>query len=75
MTFSEELAIQEALRNGDGRLMAETVRRMHFTDYSELETFVTDQPSGWRHVSAYNGITVGDVRVKDRAGRPTVVEL
>lgn len=75
MTFSEELAIKEALRNGDGQLLAQTVRKLRFTDYDELEQFVSDQPSGWRHVSAYNGITVGDVRVKDRCGRPTVVEL
>jgi hypothetical protein len=73
MTFNEEQALKEALRNGDGRLMADTVKRMNFADYDEIERFVSDQPGGYRHVS-YRGIECGDVRIKDEYGRPRVEE-
>lgn len=72
--YSDELSIKEALRNNDGRLMADTVRRMRWTDYDDIERYVSDQPGGWRHVTA-RGIEVGDVRIRDRYGLPKVEEL
>lgn len=74
MNYSDELAIREALRNEDDRLLADTVRRMRYTDYDELERFVSNQPGGYRHVQ-FGQIAVGGVRIRDRYGRPKVEEL
>lgn len=74
MTFSEELAIKEALCTGNGALLARTVKRMTLPDYADLERFVSDQPGSYRHVS-YRGIEVGNVRVRSAGYRPVVEAL
>jgi hypothetical protein len=71
LSFSQEQRVRDALRYGDGELLADVVRNGHFMDYEELKRFIEEQPGGYRHVS-WRGIQLGDVTVVDRYGRPKV---
>lgn len=71
LTLTQEQRIREAVRHGDGDLLADVVRNSRFMDYEDLEKFIEEQPGGYRHVS-WRGIQVGDVQVVDKYGKPQV---
>ena len=71
MNTRQEWQIRDAIRTGDGQLLADTVRQMKTMDYYELQRFVEQQPGGQRALRWY-GIRVGDVEIIDRAGKPVV---
>ena len=74
MNYRTEQKVREALRYGDGSLLAEAVEGDRFLDYDELEEFVQGEVGGYRHVS-WRGIRVGETMVEDRYGRPLVVAV
>lgn len=68
----QEQQVRDALRYGDGELLADVVRNGGpLLEYDDLEQFVEEQPGGFRHVS-WRGIRVGEVTVIDKYGRPEV---
>lgn len=71
MKWSTEQKVRDAIRFGDGELLAEAVQGDRFLDYDELEQFVGEQVGGYRHVS-WRGVKVGATTVVDKFGRPLV---
>lgn len=71
MKWSTEQKVRDAIRFGDGELLAEAVKDDRFLDYDELEQFVGEQVGGYRHVS-WRGVQVGATTVVDKFGRPLV---
>lgn len=74
MKWSTEQKVRDAIRFGDGELLAEAVQGDRFLDYDELEQFVGEQPGGYRHVS-WRGVQVGATTVVDKFGRPLVTAV
>ena len=72
LTVTQEQRVRDALRYGDGELLADVVRNGgRLLEYDDLAQFVEEQPGGFRHVS-WRGIQVGGVQVVDKYGRPEV---
>ncbi len=72
MTYLQELAIREAVRNGDGRLMAETINELPgYVDFSDVQAAVEAAPGSWDAVR-WDGLHVGNTVVQDRYGRPAI---
>lgn len=74
MKWSTEQKVRDAIRFGDGELLAEAVQGDRFLDYDELEQFVGEQVGGYRHVS-WRGVKVGATTVVDKFGRPLVTAV
>lgn len=71
MNYRTGQKVREALRYGDGSLLAEAVEGDRFLNYDELEEFVQGEVGGYRHVS-WRGIRIGETMVEDHYGRPRV---
>lgn len=71
MTLLEEIAIREAVRNGDGRLMAETVQGMFYPDFDEVVRVVEESAGNWNAV-CFDGIHVGNTVVRNQYGTAKV---
>lgn len=74
MKWSTEQKVRDAIRFGDGELLAEAVQGDRFLDYDELKQFVEEQVGGYRHVS-WRGVKVGATTVVDKFGRPLVTAV
>lgn len=74
MKWDTEQKVRDAIRFGDGELLAEAVQGDRFLDYDELERLVEEQPGGYRHVS-WRGVQVGATTVVDKFGRPLVTAV
>ena len=74
MRFSDELAIKEAVRNGDGDKLAEVVSHLGGRVwFDEIRNVVDDMPGSWRHIDTIGDVVVGNVKIKDDFGRAEVV--
>ncbi len=74
MKWDTEQKVRDAIRYGDGELLAKAVQGDRFLDYDELERFVGEQVGGYRHVS-WRGVQVGATTVVDKFGRPLVTAV
>lgn len=72
MSYLDEYEIKEAVRNGDGRLLAQTVWNMPFPSFGEIKAVILSVPGGSRYVAS-NRIVMGKVWILNHFGSPLVV--
>lgn len=71
MTYLDELAIKEAVRNQDGKLLASTVHDMPFPSFDEIKATVLETPGGSQLVAG-NRIELGRVWILNHFNAPLV---